>query len=168
MDADKTFLKVQAAMQNMPLESILETAESLAPLIPAAGTPLLYVVKLLKMLIKWRPVANRLLVTGAETAALVQNARTGNGPIDRTVRDVCGKAGDMHDEANEMSDDEKAAAAERAEILAMLNQMIEIAAEDGELSDEEMGYLMDIAREAGVNETAVLAKVRMKCLQNKK
>lgn len=151
MDAENTFLKVQKAMQSVPLESILETAESVAPLIPAAGPPLLYVIKFLKMLIKWRPVANRLLGTGVQTAALVQNVGTGNEPIDRNDCDICGE--------------EKAAAAERADLQAILDQMIEIAVEDGELSDEEMGYLKDIAREAGVNETVLLAKIRMKCLQ---
>ena len=45
--------------------------------------------------------------------------------------------------------------------------MIEIAAEDGELSNEELSYLMEIAKEVDINEKAVIAKVRMKCLQNR-
>ena len=170
MNAQNTFLKVQNIVNNIPLEGILETAELIAKDSNIPFLPL--VVKLLKNLIKFRPAANALLGTGAQTAAFVQNVKTGNFPIKEDACDTYEESNDMHDEANEMSenayemsDEEKAAAAERAEILTMLDQMIEIAAEDGELSDEELGYLIDIAREVDVNEKALLAKVKMKCLQ---
>lgn len=158
MNTQDTFLKVQNVVKNVPLEGILETAELIAKDSNIPFLPL--VVKLLKNLIKFRPAASALLGTGAQTAALFQNAKTGNFPVKE-------ETSDMHEEANEMSDEEKAAAAERAEIMTMLDQMIEIAAEDGELSDEELGYLINIAREVDVNEKALLAKVKMKCLQNK-
>ena len=51
--------------------------------------------------------------------------------------------------------------------VTMLDQMIEIAAEDGDLSEEEFSYLMDIAKEVDINEKALIAKVKMKCVQNK-
>lgn len=148
-----TLLKIQDAIQNAPLESILETAESVALVIPAAGQPLALVIKLLRILIQLRPAANALLDTSLQTSAFFQNVNSSNPMPD--------------DLFNVMEGEDKINSAARAEIMVMLDQMVEIAAEDGELSPEEEGYLLDIAREAGVNENALLAKVKMKCLQNK-
>lgn len=67
----------------------------------------------------------------------------------------------------DMSNEASQAAAEEDDIRAILDQMIDIAAEDGDLSDEEAQYLIDIAKEAGINEQVVLAKVKMKCMSNK-
>ena len=143
MNADSTFLKIQKAVADVPLESILQTAKSIAKDTNIPFIPL--VITLLETLIRWRPLANSLIRTGAETTAFVQNVKNGN----------------LHTEEEVQAD------RERAEIMAMLDQMIEIAAEDGELSDEELSYLMVIAKEVDINEKAVIAKVKMKCLQNR-
>lgn len=154
-----TFYKIQTVMNSIPLQGILETAESVAPLIPAAGTPLLYVIKALKLLIKARPVANSLLNTGASVANAMQQPAGNIESIDMAASES--------NECPPMTDEENQAANERAEVMAMLDQMIDIAAEDGELSDEEFSYLMDIAKEVDINEKALIAKVKMKCVQNK-
>lgn len=143
MNADSSFLKIQKAVANVPLESILQTAKSIAKDTNIPFIPL--VITLLEILIQWRPLANSLLGTGAETDAFVQNVKNGNHHTEEEIQ----------------------ATRERAEIMAMLDQMIEIAAEDGELSNEELSYLMEIAKEVDINEKAVMAKVRMKCLQNR-
>ena len=154
-----TFYKIQTVMNSLPLQGILETAESVAPLIPAAGTPLLYVIKALKLLIKARPVANSLLSVGASNTNEPQSSDMQSTPVDR--------ASSESNECPAMTDEEKQSANERAEIMTMLDQMIEIAAEDGDLSEEEFSYLMDIAKEVDINEKALIAKVKMKCVQNK-
>ena len=143
MEVKNSLLKVQNAVQSMPLEGILETAESVAPLIPAAGTPLLYVIKVLKLLIKIRPVANNLLDTSIKVTDSVADIKNANKIIDAE---------------ND---------AERTEMMDMLDQMIDIAADDGELSPEEEECLLDIVRNLGLSEKVVLTKVKMKCLQNK-
>ena len=154
-----TFYKIQTVMNSLPLQGILETAESVAPLIPAAGTPLLYVIKALKLLIKARPVANSLLSVGASNTNEPQTSDMQSTPVDM--------ASSESNECPAMTDEEKQSANERAEIMTMLDQMIEIAAEDGDLSEEEFSYLMDIAKEVDINEKALIAKVKMKCVQNK-
>ena len=167
MNAENTFLKVQSAIQNAPLESILETAESVSLEMPAVGKVLEVVIKLLKSLIKFRPLANNLLGTGAQAASLIQNVKNGNAPMDKTTNNICKESSDKYEVTCDLSEEENVEAAEHAEILTMLDKMVEIAAEDGELSDEEMEYLIDIAREVGMNERVLLEKVKMKCLQNK-
>lgn len=154
-----TFYKIQSVMNSIPLEGILETAESVAPLIPAAGTPILYVIKALKLLIKARPVAQSLFNIGASVANAIKQ------PAGETEAEDM--AASESNECPPMTDEENQADIERAEIMTMLDQMIEIAAEDGELSEEELSYLMDIAQEVGINEKAVIAKVKMKCTQNR-
>ena len=143
MEVKNSLLKIQNAVQTLPLEEVLDTAESVAPLIPAAGTPLLYVIKVLKLLIKARPVANNLLGTSIKMTDSIADIKNANKNID-----------DEND-------------AERAEMMDMLDQMIDIAADDGELTPEEEECLLDMVRDLGLNEKVVLTKVKMKCLQNK-
>lgn len=155
MESKNTLLKIQNATQSMPLENILATAKSISKETNIPFLPL--VITAIELLIKWRPLANNLLSTGAQTVASIQNAPTNNA---KKVSHI------MSDNASEMSDEEKAEA-EQADIMAMLEQMIEIAAEDGDLSPEEEKLLVGIAQEAGISESVVLAKVKMKCLQKK-
>ncbi|MBR6130529.1 MAG: hypothetical protein IKQ20_01565 [Bacteroidales bacterium] len=155
MESKNTLLKIQNAIQSMPLENILATAKSISKATNIPFLPL--VITAIELLIKWRPLANNLLSTGAQTVASIQNAPTNNA---KKVSHI------MSDNASEMSDEEKAEA-EQADIMAMLEQMIEIAAEDGDLSPEEEKLLVGIAQEAGISESVVLAKVKMKCLQKK-
>lgn len=157
MESKNTLLKIQNAIQSMPLENILATAKSISKETNIPFLPL--VITAIELLIKWRPLANNLLSTGAQTVASIQNAPTNNA---KKVSHI------MSDNASEMSDEEKEKAeAEQADIMAMLEQMIEIAAEDGDLSPEEEKLLVGIAQEAGISESVVLAKVKMKCLQKK-
>lgn len=144
MDTKNAFLKIQNVVQSVPLESLLSTAKTVAQVVNIPFLPL--IITLLEKLIKWRPVANALLGTGLQTADAINAAMS--QPVDKS---------------NEASQ----AAAEEDDIRAILDQMIDIAAEDGDLNDEEKQYLIDIAREAGINEQVVLAKVRMKCMSNK-
>ena len=135
-------LKIQNMVQTLPLESILETAELVSTLIP--GMPI--VIKVLRILIIGRPVVSNVLSAGVQmldpqSAGMNQSAAFGNA-----------------DETAETED---------SEIRAMLDEMINIAAEDGELSPEEEQYLLDIARDAGMDEKVVMAKVKMKCMLNK-
>lgn len=146
MDTRNAFLKVQNVVQSVPLESLLSTAKTVAQVTNIPFLPL--IITLLERLIKWRPVANALLGTGLQTADAISAAMS--QPVDMS-----------------MSNEASQAVAEEDEIRAILDQMIDIAAEDGDLSDEEKQYLIEIAREAGVNEQVVLAKVRMKCMSNK-
>lgn len=150
-----TFSKILNVVNAIPLQGLLETAEGIVPLIPAAGTPLLYVIKALKLLLKARPVANSLMGTGASEDNASDNPTTHTPAVDTPEQDPV------------MTNEEMRAARERAEIMTMLDQMIEIAAEDGELSDEELSYLIDIAKEVDINEKTVIAKVKMKCAQNR-
>lgn len=144
MDTRNAFLKVQNVVQSVPLESLLSTAKTVAQVVNIPFLPL--IITLLEKLIKLRPVANALLGSGLQTADAINAAMS--QPVD-------------------MSNEASQATAEEDDIRAILDQMIDIAAEDGDLSDEEKQYLIDIAREAGINEQVVLAKVRMKCMSNK-
>ena len=141
-NAQDKILKIQNVVQSLPLESILSTAELVSTLIP--GMPI--VIKVLRVLIKWRPMASGLLGTGAQML--------GPQSADMNQPDDLGNADEM-------------AEAEDSEIRAMLDEMIAIAAEDGELSPEEEQYLLDVARDAGMDEKVVMAKVKMKCMSNK-
>ena len=144
MDTKNAFLKIQNVVQSVPLESLLSTAKTVAQVVNIPFLPL--IITLLEKLIKWRPVANALLGTGLQTADVISAAMS--QPVD-------------------MSNEASQAAAEEDDIRAILDQMIDIAAEDGDLIDEEAQYLIDIAKEAGINEQVVLAKVKMKCMSNK-
>ena len=141
MEVKNSLLKVQNAVQSMPLESILETAEMVADAINIPFLPA--VIKVLKLLVKAQPVANNLLGTSIKVTDSIADIKDANRSIDAE--------GD----------------AERAEMMDMLDQMIDIAADDGELTPEEEEYLLDIVRDLGLNEKVVLTKVKMKCLQNK-
>ena len=158
--AKDTFSKILNVVNDIPLQGLLETAEGIVPLIPAAGTPLLYVIKALKLLLIARPVANSLLSAGVSDETASDNSTTQRVPVDVPASES--------DSYPMMTNEEMRAARERAEIMTMLDQMIDIAAEDGELSDEELSYLIDIAKEIDFNEKAVIAKVKMKCAQNRK
>lgn len=144
MDTRNAFLKVQNVVQTVPLESLLSTAKTVANVVNIPFLPL--IITLLEKLIKLRPVANALLGTGVQTMDAFAS---------------------MKQPAAAMSNMASNPVSEEDEIRAILDQMIDIAAEDGELSDEEKQYLIDIAREGGINEQVVLAKVRMKCMSNK-
>ena len=141
MEVKNSLLKVQNAVQSMPLESILETAEMVADAINIPFLPA--VIKVLKLLVKAQPVANNLLGTSIKVTDSIADIKNANKNID---------------EEND---------AERAEMMDMLDQMIDIAADDGELSPEEEECLLDIVRNLGLSEKVVLTKVKMKCLQNK-
>ena len=141
MEVKNSLLKVQNAVQSMPLESILETAEMVADAINIPFLPA--VIKVLKLLVKAQPVANNLLGTSIKVTDSIADIKDANRSIDAE--------GD----------------AEQAEMMDMLDQMIDIAADDGELTPEEEEYLLDIVRDLGLNEKVVLTKVKMKCLQNK-
>lgn len=141
MEVKNSLLKVQNAVQSMPLESILETAEMVADAINIPFLPA--VIKVLKLLVKAQPVANNLLGTSIKVTDSIADIKDANRSIDAE--------GD----------------AERAEMMDMLDQMIDIAADDGELTPEEEECLLDIVRDLGLNEKVVLTKVKMKCLQNK-
>lgn len=141
MEVKNSLLKVQNAVQSMPLESILETAEMVADAINIPFLPA--VIKVLKLLVKAQPVANNLLGTSIKVTDSIADIKNANKNID---------------EEND---------AERAEMMDMLDQMIDIAADDGELTPEEEECLLDMVRDLGLNEKVVLTKVKMKCLQNK-
>lgn len=141
MEVKNSLLKVQNAVQSMPLESILETAEMVADAINIPFLPA--VIKVLKLLVKAQPVANNLLGTSIKVTDSIADIKDANRSIDAE--------GD----------------AERAEMMDMLDQMIDIAADDGELTPEEEECLLDIVRDLGLNEKVVLTKVKMKCIQNK-
>ena len=144
MDTKDAFLKIQNVVQSVPLESILATANAIARDTNIPFLPL--IITLLEKLVKWRPVANALLGTGMQTANAINAA--------------------MSQTAN-INSEESQESYEQAEIRAMLDQMIDIAAEDGELSPEEERYLIDVAQQVGISEQVVLEKVKMKCLTNK-
>lgn len=144
MEVKNSLLKVQNAVQSMPLESILETAESVALLIPPpTNTAISFVIKVLNILVKARPVADNLLGTSIKVSDSIADIKNANKNIDAE---------------ND---------AERAEMMDILDQMVDIASDDGELTPEEEECLLDMVRELGLNEKVVLAKVKMKCLQNK-
>lgn len=144
METRNAFFKIQNVVQSVPLESLLSTAKTVAQVTNIPFLPL--IITLLEKLIKWQPVANALLGTGLQTADAISAAMS--------------HPDDMSNAASQFDSEEE-------EIRDMLDQMIDIAAEDGDLSDEEAQYLIDIAKEAGINEQVVLAKVRMKCMSNK-
>lgn len=141
MEVKNSLLKVQNAVQSMPLESILETAEMVADAVNIPFLPA--VIKVLELLVRAQPVADSLLGTSIKVSDSIADIKNANKNID--------------------AED----GAERAEMMDILDQMIDIAADDGELTPEEEECLLDMVRELGLNEKVVLAKVKMKCLQNK-
>lgn len=148
-EVQNTLLKVQSTVENLPLDSILVTAEMVAGFLPIPYID--KVIKLLRILIKWRPVANNLLGVSSQAVGFFQNPNNGNI---------------QNNENTVKNSDEMMTAMDREEIMAMLDQIIDIAAEDGDLSPEEEQCLLDVVRQAGVNEQMVLAKVKMKCISN--
>lgn len=50
---------IQSIINSMPLEEIINTAEAIAPLIPAVGSVLYAIIKILKVLLAIKPAAVR-------------------------------------------------------------------------------------------------------------
>ena len=147
LKVQSTMLKVQDKVKNLPLDGLLTTAEGIAGFLPVPYLD--KVIKLLRLLIRWRPLANSLMGVGTQTVSLFSaSGKTPPSALSEPTND-------------EAADETK----ETADILSILDEMVEIAAEDGDLSPEEEKLLVEIAQEAGISESAVLAKVKMKCLQ---
>ena len=153
-NVQNALLKVQSTVQGLPLDGLLATAEMVAGILPVPYID--KVIKLLRILIRWRPIANGVMGMGAQAVSIFSPSGG------QTLPGLSAPANaDMTDEALEESK-------ETADILSMLDEMVEIAAEDGDITPEEEELLIDIAKEAGLNEKAFLAKVKMKCLQKNK
>ena len=60
--------KVQAIIENVPLQEIIDTAETIAPLIPAIGPVLYVIIKILKVLLSIKPAASKAVGVIAQQA----------------------------------------------------------------------------------------------------
>lgn len=131
---ENIFLNVQCAIQNFPLEEILETARFISKEVNIPFLPGVIVV--LERILKFKPLVN-VVMEGATKTTRILNP----------TKDV---------ENQELDEEDQS--------MALLEELIAIAAEDGELSPNEEEYLCEIAREVGVDERQVLYKVKMKCM----
>ena len=114
--------KVADIVQNAPLAEILDTVEIVAEFIPAVGGPIKGIIKVLRILVKVQPAA----------------AKTVHGIADMTAKADSGRyrsfipAGDNPE-------------------LEKLRIMVDIAIEDGDLSDDEYSTLLGKVDALGID-----------------
>lgn len=58
--------KVQKIIDNLPLQEIINTAEAIAPVIPAIGPVLYVIIRILKVLLAIKPAASKVAGTVAQ------------------------------------------------------------------------------------------------------
>lgn len=131
--AENTLTKIDEILNDAPLEEIFETAEIIASAFPIPGLPI--IVKILGYCVKLRPAASAGLKLANNIAA-----NSGEG-------------------ASQNEDSPQNEIAEKNEIL---EQMIDIACEDGVIDDEEEKFLRAQAVEAGLNPDNFMFTVRAK------
>ena len=106
------------------------------------------VKKILELLLRWRPVANKALDTSINTKDSVKAALM--TPEEKPDAAMGMSAEDLIDQ----------------DYLDMLEQMAVIAAEDGILSPEEERYLLNFCDEAGIDGHAFITEIKKACQTN--
>ena len=140
MEVKNSLTNFQSIIQSLPLEEILKTAESLSTQVPkgAAGIS--------------SSAADESSATSKCIAYVIKLLK-----MLISCKNVLGSNTDKADSAANFQDGSP------EEMMGLLDEMIDVAAEDGELSSEEEENLLDMARDLGLDEKAVLKKVKKKC-----
>lgn len=118
------------------------------------------VKKIIELLIRWRPVANKAL----DTSICTKNS------ITASMMSTEDNESNAEEPQIEIASNDTLEASLEDNIdqgyLDMLEQMVLIAAEDSVLSTEEEQYLLNFCDEIGIDGNAFIAKIKKECQTN--